>query len=202
MNMKKKKAGRRALAIVIVTTLLTGCQSNAGSSAETEALKEQIAQLEKQIAALEQQAANNNAANNNVTKDNAADEVPPAAETAPAQTDTSVGNSQQPDASDEGLTTYTMQELESMVGAFVQKADAAAPSGSAAQDLEQFFALKQEEKQIDDLLDHHEDELEELYKVQSLTREDYKRLERELERLEDKLDAAEDQLEYMFGIDD
>lgn len=202
MNMKKKKAGRRALAIVIVTTLLTGCQSNAGSSAETEALKEQIAQLEKQIAALEQQAANNNAANNSVTKDNAADEVPPAAETAPAQTDTSVVNSQQPDASDEGLTTYTMQELESMVGAFVQKADAAAPSGSAAQDLEQFFALKQEEKQIDDLLDHHEDELEELYKVQSLTREDYKRLERELERLEDKLDAAEDQLEYMFGIDD
>lgn len=100
MNMKKKKAGRRALAIVIVATLLTGCQSNAGSSAETEALKEQIAQLEKQIAALEQQAANNNAANNNVTKDNAADEVPPAAETAPAQTDTSVGNSQQPDASD------------------------------------------------------------------------------------------------------
>lgn len=180
MNMKKKKARRRALAIVIVTTLLTGCQSNAGSSAETEALKEQIAQLEKQIAALEQQAANNNVANNNVannsvTKDNAADEA---------------------------LTTYTMQELESMVGAFVQKADAAALSGSAAQDLEQFFALKQEEKQIDDLLDHHEDELEDLYKVQSLTREDYKRLERELERLEDKLDAAEDQLEYMFGIDD
>lgn len=175
MNMKKKRARRRALAIVIVTTLLTGCQSTAGSSAETEALKEQIAQLEKQIAALEQQAANNNAANNSVTKDNAADEA---------------------------LTTYTMQELESMVGAFVQKADAAALSGSAAQDLEQFFALKQEEKQIDDLLDHHEDELEELYKVQSLTREDYKRLERELERLEDKLDAAEDQLEYMFGIDD
>lgn len=180
MNMKKKRARRRALAIVIVTTLLTGCQSTAGSSAETEALKEQIAQLEKQIAALEQQAANNNVANNNaannsVTKDNAVDEA---------------------------LTTYTMQELESMVGAFVQKADAAAPSGSAAQDLEQFFALKQEEKEIDDLLDHHEDELEDLYKVQSLTREDYKQLERELERLEDKLDAAEDQLEYMFGIDD
>ena len=47
--MKKKKAGRRALAIVIVATLLTGCQSNAGSSAETGALKEQIAQLENRL---------------------------------------------------------------------------------------------------------------------------------------------------------
>ena len=50
-----------------------------------------------------------------------------------------------------GLTTYTMQELGSMVDAFVEKANSAAPGGTAADGLEQFFALKQEEKQIDDL---------------------------------------------------
>ena len=68
--------------------------------------------------------------------------------------------------------------------------------------MEQFFVLKQEEKQIDDCLDRHEDELEYLYHNGSLTRDDYKKLERELERLEDKLDDAEDRLEYTFGIDD
>ena len=95
-----------------------------------------------------------------------------------------------------------MEELGAMVGAFAAKAGAAAPSGQDAQDMEQFFVLKQEEKQIDDTLDSHEDELEYLYKTGSLTRDDYKRLERELELLEDRLDAAEDQLEYVFGIDD
>lgn len=52
------------------------------------------------------------------------------------------------------------------------------------------------------MLDRHEDELEYLYKNNSLTREEYKKLERDLERLEDQLDDAEDQLEYLFGIDD
>ena len=89
-----------------------------------------------------------------------------------------------------------------MVESFVTKANAAVPSGTASQDMEQFFAFKQEEKQIDDLLDQHEDELEYLYKKQSLAKDEYKRLERELDLLDDKLDAAKDQLEFVFGIDD
>lgn len=101
-----------------------------------------------------------------------------------------------------GLTTYTMDELGAMVDAFVTKASAAAPGGQAAQDMEQFFALKQEEKQIDDTLDSHEDELEYLYKTGVLTREVYKQEERKLELLEDQLDDIEDQLEYVFGIKD
>lgn len=99
-------------------------------------------------------------------------------------------------------TTYTMEDLSSMVESFVTKANAAVPSGTMSQDMEQFFAFKQEKKQIDDLLDQHEDELEYLYKKQSLTRDEYKRLERELDRLDDKLDTAKDQLEFAFGIDD
>ena len=60
-----------------------------------------------------------------------------------------------------------MDELSAMVDAFVTKAGMAAPGGQAAQDMEQFFALKQEEKQIDDALGSHEDELEYLYKTGS-----------------------------------
>lgn len=99
-------------------------------------------------------------------------------------------------------TTYTMQELSDMVDAYVEKAKAASPSGDASADMEQFFSLKQEEKQIDDKLDVHEDELEYLYRNNSLTRDEYTKMERELEQLEDKLDDVEDRLEFMYGIDD
>ena len=237
--MRDRNVKNSVLAIAAaVPLLMTGCQSDAVSSAETEALKEQIARLERQVADLEQQQS----AAGNVQQDDTS-----AGDDWQAQNDTSIGSSQQsegnagnnaqvqPDrntgnihsprhdegdyhdqsnyagngsASDQqgtaadGLTTYTMEELGAMVGAFVAKAGAAAPSGQDAQDMEQFFVLKQEEKQIDDTLDSHEDELEYLYKTGSLTRDDYKKLERELELLENQLDAAEDQLEYVFGIDD
>lgn len=68
--------------------------------------------------------------------------------------------------------------------------------------MEQFFLLKQEEKQIDDSLDVHEDELEYLYKSNYLTRDEYKKSEQELETLEDRLDDVENELEITFGIDD
>ncbi len=273
--MNKQKCRNSVLAIAAVTALaVTGCQPNGGTNADTEALKEQIAQLEQQIVALEQQAANDNAPKENTLEqagtasDVGAQPTQDAAAGNSTQTkndtyvgneqtgneknteqknDTGVGTGKQSDAdrddnaqtpsdtsagwnhasghdeanghnppqfdenggasneqgtSIDGMTTYTMQELGSMVDAFVEKANAAVPGGTAAEVMEQFFALKQEEKQIDDLLDGHEDELEYLYKIQTLTRDGYKQLERELELLEDQLDAAEDRLEYVFGIDD
>lgn len=257
--MKKNQVRNSVLAIGTIAMLLTGCQTNADNSAETEALKEQIARLEQQISDLEQkQAAENDVLSDTTVPAGDQAQQPPGTEPADSvqpstdesstesqagadstqipfeasaaasqqpQNDTVVGSSHSPIHDKEsyhnpshsavngsaavpqgspaaGQTTYTIEELSSMVDAFVQKAGAAEPSGTASEDMEQFFALKQEEKQIDDLLDHHEDELEYLYKVQSLTRDDYKRLERELELLEDTLDAAEDQLERMFGIED
>ncbi len=54
--MRKKRMKNSVSAVgVLLALLVTGCQSNAGNnSAETEALKTQIAQLEQQIADLEQ----------------------------------------------------------------------------------------------------------------------------------------------------
>jgi predicted nucleic acid-binding Zn-ribbon protein len=99
-------------------------------------------------------------------------------------------------------TTHSLEELADVITAYEEKVNAAAPSGNASEDMEQFMDLKQEEKTIDQDLDLHEDELEYLYRNGSLSREEYKSLERELERLEDRLDAAEDLLEYTFGMDD
>ncbi len=274
---------RIAIIAIVTAFMMTGCQSNAGNSEETEALREQIAHLEQQVTDLErllasgtmyatetndvqgqldavsdnseqavpdvntnenvQSQGNNNTPNNTQFPSDADNNQQSQNNTnvgnsQQLQNDTNVGNNQQPQnntnvgnghipghdestyhnsvnsdisgatSSDQQSvsadikTTNTMADLSSLVEAFVTKANAAVPSGTVSQDMEQFFAFKQEEKQIDDLLDQHEDELEYLYKKQSLTRDEYKRLERELDLLDDKLDAAKDQLEFVFGIDD
>lgn len=270
---------RIAIIAIVTAFMMTGCQSNAGNSEETEALKEQIAHLEQQVTDLERLLAsgtmyatetNDVQGQLDAVSDNSEQAVPDVntnenvqsqgnnntqfpsdadnnqqsqnntnvGNSQQLQNDTNVGNNQQPQnntnvgnghipghdestyhnsvnsdisgatSSDQQSvsadikTTNTMADLSSLVEAFVTKANAAVPSGTVSQDMEQFFAFKQEEKQIDDLLDQHEDELEYLYKKQSLTRDEYKRLERELDLLDDKLDAAKDQLEFVFGIDD
>lgn len=181
--------------------LLTGCSSNS-STAETEALKEQIAQLEQQVQSLEEAAVSEGAitAGDDAQPDadaNATDD----AQTPPEDT---AGDTSKTETAESGTpsTTRTMEELTGLVDAYVEKAGAASPGGTDTENMESFFNLKQEEKEIDHALDLHEDELEYLYRQDSLTRDEYRKLERELEQLEDRLDQAEDDLEYLFGIDD
>lgn len=186
----------------LTVLLLTGC--SASSSAETEALKEQVAQLEQQLADL--QAAND--ADSAAAADAQADDAQAAdaqagdAQAADAQTPAETQGTQTTidPAAGAGATTYTMEELTTMVNDYVAKAEAATPSGS--NDIEQFFSLKQEANQVENELERHEDELERQYRDGALTRDEYRANERELDHLDDLLDAAEDQLEYVFGIDD
>ena len=191
---------RTLLAIGAITVLLlTGCQSSS-SNAETEALKEQVAQLEQQIADLQTSDSSDDtaAADNTAAADaQAADTSANAGTDAAADTGTT-----DTAAADTGSssTTYTLEELTTMVNDYVAKAEAAAPSGS--NDMEQFFSLKQEANQIDNELEIHENELERQYRDGTLTRDEFRTNERELHHLEDLLDAAEDQLEYVLGIDD
>lgn len=183
--------------------LLTGCSSNS-STAETEALKEQIAQLEQQVQSLEEAAVSEGA----ITAGDDAQAQPDAdaneADDAQAQPEDAAGETSKTEAAESGTpsTTRTMEELTDLVDAYVEKAGAASPGGTDTENMESFFNLKQEEKEIDHALDLHEDELERLYRQDSLTRDEYRKLERELEQLEDRLDKAEDDLEYLFGIDD
>lgn len=201
-----KKRNLLLIAGMMTALLLTGCQSNS-TDAETEALKQQIAQLEQQVATLEQQSAGDTDAKAaessapEAAEGDAADKTgteQAAAADNNAQADTS-GNASGQTVS---ATTHTMEELTDMVDAYVEKVNAASTSGTESENLEQFFTLKQEEKQIDNDLDLHEDELEAEYHKGNLSREEYKSLERELDKLEDKLDLAEDRLELTFGIRD
>lgn len=175
--------------------LLTGCGTDK-SSKENEALRQQITQLEQQVTTLEQQVS--------AADDGSASESGYAAEESPEETAQVQVSPEGGSASDQAnlTTTQTIEELTALVEAYEEKAKAAVPTGSAADDMEKFFTLKQEENQIDDALDLHEDELEYLYRNNILTRDEYKKQERELEQLEDRLDNAEDRLEITFGIDD
>lgn len=185
---------------IIGVLLLTGCNSGS-SNAETEALKEQIAQLEQQVQSLQEGAAASEGA---VTAGDDVQVQPGTADDTQAQPADNTGDTSKAETSESGTlsTTRTMEELTDLVDAYVEKAGAASPNGTDAENMESFFNLKQEEKEIDHALDLHEDELEYLYRQNTLTRDEYRKLERELEQLEDRLDQAEDDLEYLFGIDD
>ncbi len=170
---------------IITALALTGCQSGS-TDAETEALREQISQLQQQINDLEQQQSSESDSG----QTGSLEQQPSAAPETSAEDNVSSAS-----------TTHTIEELTALVSDYEEKVNAVV-SADSADDLEQFMTLKQEEKKIDDDLDLHEDELEYLYRSSVLSRDDYKTLEHELERLEDRLDDAEDTLEYHFGMDD
>lgn len=187
---------------ILAALLLTGCSGS--DNAETESLKQQIAQLEQQVEALQAASEGDTAENSTpasadeVTADTSLSEQPASDES----TQTQPEPAQDTAATGTLTTTNTIEELTTLVTGYVEKVKAASPNGTASENMEQFFTLKQEEHQIDDALDLHEDELEYMYRKNALTRDEYKKLERELEQLEDQLDDAEDWLEYTFGIDD
>lgn len=186
------------LSLGIASALSLSACGSKQTDMENEALRQQVDQLEQQIQELEQKITSGS--------ENTPEAAPEAPEE-PAQDSTasSAPAAEDPAPSDSGSslsTTRTLEELTDLVAAYEEKVNAASSTGSASDDMEAFFSLKQEEETIDDALDRHEDELEYLYRNGSLSRDEYRPLEREVERLEDRLDAAEDTLEYIYGIDD
>lgn len=198
--MKKRLLVAAGVAGLLV---LAGCQS--GDSAETEQLKQQIAQLEQQVTELENSSASDTA-DDTASADTADDTANTADTSTDAEAaDTAAGDATAASDASAGNTgtaaVLTIDELTTKVDAFVEKADAEAAS-SAEKVLENYFTLKQEAEEIDRELERYEDDLEYQYRNGSLTRDDYRAKEREADLLEDKLDAAEDTLEYVYGIDD
>lgn len=187
-----------AAAGVIGLVILAGCSNTGGS--ETEELKKQVAQLEQQVTDLKSQNAQAgdeaSSAEQEAQTDGADDKTGVSGAEGGASADAEAS------ANGAGTAAATMEELSAKVDAFVEKAGEAKADKTDQENLDTFFALKQEEQALDDELDLYEDELERQYRAGELTRDEYRAEERELELLEDKLDEAEDALEYVFGIDD
>lgn len=188
------------LIIAAISTLIfTGCQNN-NLSAENTALKQQITEMEQQITGLEQQVTeleqqiSENTGNSDILQNN--DDATSSQNNINGQTthteNTAANNP----------TTYTLDELTAMVDEFVVSVGSATPDINNSGNLDQFFSLKREGDQINHALENHENSLEDQYRAGSISREEYRTLDKEIELLEDSLDSALDRLEIAFGIDD
>jgi len=179
---------RTLLFIATISTLIfTGCQNN-DLSAENQSLKQQISEMEQQIADLEQQVSDLEEQNNtaNLSEENT----------------TSVSNNSSATNMTSDFPTYTMEELSEMVDEFTVSVGSATPDINNSGNLDQFFSLKREADQIDQALENHENSLEDQYRAGTISREEYRKLDKEIEKLEELLDSAKDRLKITFDIDD
>ena len=179
---------RTLLFIATISTLIfTGCQNN-DLSAENQSLKQQISEMEQQIADLEQQVSDLEEQNNtaNLSEENT----------------TSVSNNSSATNMTPDSPTYTMEELSEMVDEFTVSVGSATPDINNSGNLDQFFSLKREADQIDQALENHENSLEDQSRSGTISREEYRKLDKEIEKLEELLDSAKDRLEITFDIDD
>lgn len=97
---------------------------------------------------------------------------------------------------------YNIDIISQDVSAAVEAAKTAVPTGTQAEQRDQFFAIKNVLKDLDHTLDQYEDYLEQEYRSGRLTLQEYHAAEKVSDDLEDQLDDAEDYLEMAFGIDD
>lgn len=179
---------RTLLFIATISTLIfTGCQNN-DLSAENQSLKQQISEMEQQITDLEQQVSDLEEQNNtaNLSEENT----------------TSVSNNSSATNMTPDSPTYTMEELSEMVDEFTVSVGSATPDINNSGNLDQFFSLKREADQIDQALENHENSLEDQYRAGTISREEYRKLDKEIEKMEETLDSAKDRLEITFDIDD
>lgn len=210
-----KKKIRFTFIMVMAAFFLSGCQSDDGR-AETEALRQQVDDLQRQISELQQGTSSNDFSStessgqtsqnvdNAQAEQNAQNADNPQTGQNTQNADNAQSSSNAQAETDETLSTETsdtMADLTGMVDAFVQKVNQASLS-STSDVFDQFLSLKKESNQIETQIDAYEDTLEKQYRDGTLSRDKYRELEQELEALEDSLDNAEDTLETIFGIDD
>ena len=179
------------LLLTLLTSLaFTGCQ-NRDLSAENQALKQQISELEYELTQLEEAG--------NITTGNPA----PNTNDDTSSNETSVSqNTAMSTPSETALTNYTLEELSSMVEEFVASVGSVTPDINNSGNLDQFFSLKRQGDQIEHALEKYENTLEDQYRAGTITREDFRISDRKSEELDDYLDSAFDRLEITFGIDD
>lgn len=173
--MKSKRIIAAAvLTLVLASSVLTGC-----SDEREDRLEDKVDKLEQQVTDLESK------------KDGTGSENGSASGTSAQGQDGS---------SSAGSTDY--ETLKAAAEAAADKINSASPSGTAAEQREQFYTLKNELDDIDHQLDLYDDNLENEYRSGSLDASSYRQQERDIDALEDILDTAEDRLEVLFGIDD
>ena len=174
------------LIATLSTFILTGCQSN-NLSAENQALKQQITELEYQLTQLQE-------ANHNTNTSPASD--------VNVNQNTISENAITRNSTENVTATYSLDELSAMVDEFVASVGSATPNMNITDNLDQFFSHKKQGDQIEHALENYENFLDSQYRIGNITHDEYRQTEREIDKLEDYVDSACDRLEIAFGIDD
>ena len=180
------KAKYLLLIATLSTFILTGCQSN-NLSAENQALKQQITELEYQLTQLQEATHSTNtspASDINVNQNTISE------------------NAITRNSTENVTATYSLDELSAMVDEFVASVGSATPNMNITDNLDQFFSHKKQGDQIEHALENYEYFLDSQYRIGNITHDEYRQTEREVERLEDYVDSACDRLEIAFGNDD
>ena len=201
---------------ILSLLLLTGCQ-NQNSVSETKQLKEQISKLEQEVKNLKkqsQQSESNHPATEDTTENIKQETTEKPAQDSTDQTDTQEGQSETQGQADMGagqmnlqdsqgdVQNDTVEKLTELVEDYVARAEASKPEGTEQEQMDKFLNLKREGNDIEERLDLYEDRLEQKYRNEEISREEYRAEERKIEALEDRLDQAEDTLEAAYGIKD
>ena len=201
---------------ILSLLLLTGCQ-NQNSVSETKQLKEQISKLEQEVKNLKkqsQQSESNHPATEDTTENIKQETTEKPAQDSTDQTDTQEGQSETQGQADMGagqmnlqdsqgdMQNDTVERLTELVEEYVARAEASKPEGTEQEQMDKFLNLKREGNDIEERLDLYEDRLEQKYRNEEISREEYRAEERKIEALEDRLDQAEDTLEAAYGIKD
>ena len=95
-----------------------------------------------------------------------------------------------------------LDSLSKAINDIIQKVESTKTNGSAAENQKTFFEVQGELQNVENRLEHYDDDIESQLHSDILSYDEARKAEFEIEKLEDKLDNAEDKLEYMFGYDD
>ena len=158
--------------------MLTGCEND-----EVDRLEDRIDNLEDKIDILLEQ----NGSNSGTSTDG---------------TDTVINDG-------EGETTVDTSSIEETISGYESDADALADSisnlstpASRSEAIDLYWEWKNKLDDLENTVDRYENELEKMYRNNTLSYSDFRTFDRRLKDIDNTLDRAEDDLEYITRYDD
>lgn len=100
------------------------------------------------------------------------------------------------------MPDYQIDEIIAAVEALVSDIMGARLTGTRQEQYNQFLGLLQEIDQLENTIEMLEDRVKADYRVGTISREEYRNIDRILDGLDDRLDGAEDELKRIFGMED
>lgn len=170
----------KLLCIFSIVLMLTGCEDR-----EVDRLEDRMDNLEDKIDTLLEQNGINSGINNSGSS-----------------TDTVINNG-------EGTTTVDTKTIEKTISDYKNDADVLANSVSKlstpanrSDAIDLYWEYKVQLENLENLIDRYENELEGMYRNNTLSYNDFRNYDRQLEDVDNTLSRAEDDLEFITNYDD